>query len=207
MRRSRFERVPMFRRGGILQRAWHIALLALAPTAIAHAGSDVQITQQIVTYPVTGKTPDAIRRSINEQRTKLPQMDGAFDAYTKTDISWRYTASRNAGVCAVDSVEVDLGVRIYLPAWEDQAAKPSVAEQWARYQGALMRHEQRHVEIAKDAADKLAAALRAAPPKPCASLQPSLTVVANRILETAHRATAKMDQSSQHGMSEGARFP
>ncbi|NJC42386.1 putative secreted Zn-dependent protease [Brevundimonas alba] len=153
----------------------------------------------LVGYPVDGRSPRAIRDSINDRRPRLPQGE-AFDART----DWRYQTQwkGGAGGCDPATAEVDMTVIVTLPELTTRdALDRREREQWDRYYKALIGHEHNHVRIALAAAEQMRTYMRAAPD--CASMQ----AVQRQIGASIQPANDAYDESTRHGRSEGATYP
>ena len=156
----------------------------------------------LVGYPVSGRSPRAIRQSMNEGRPLLAEGDSErFDART----TWRYqTRWRNgpAGVCDPASAEVEMTIVVVLPelTGREQLDRRE-RENWDRYFKALVGHEHNHVRIALAGAEQLRTYMRGAPD--CATMQ----AARGRIDAAIRDASRAYDEQTRHGRTEGATYP
>ncbi len=169
-------------------------LAALAPELAALPG----VT--LVGYPVRGRSPRAIRESINEGRPR-PAHDGTFDART----DWRYQTRWRGGPsggCDPTTAEVDMTIVVTLPelATRDGLDRRE-RERWDRYIAALIGHEHNHVRIALAGAEQLRTYMRAAPD--CTTMQ----AAQSQISASIQAASAAYDEDTRHGRTEGATYP
>lgn len=170
------------------------ALAAAAPELAALPG----VT--LVGYPVRGRSPRAIRDSINEGRPKPAEGD-AFDART----SWRYQTrwfNDAAGVCDPTTAEVVMTIVVTLPELATRdALDRRERERWDRYFAALIGHEHNHVRVAMAAAEQLRTFMRSAPD--CATME----AVQQQIGASIQAANDAYDETTRHGRTEGAVYP
>ncbi len=113
----------------------------------------------LIAYAVEGRSPNALRASINAAR---PQQDGGADARTTWRYwkRWRNTAS---GDCDPASADVTYAITVTLPHLVDRrrlGARRLGA--WDLYVATLARHEKNRAERAIAGAAEMQAAMRAA---------------------------------------------
>lgn len=169
-------------------------LAALAPDLAAQPG----VT--IVGYPVSGRSPRAIRESINEGRPR-PAEGEPFDARTE----WRYQTrwrGDGAGGCDPTTAEVEMTIVVILPELTTRdALDRRERERWDRYFTALIGHEHNHVRVALAGAEQLRTYMRSAPD--CATMQAAQAQISASI----KAANAAYDERTGHGRTEGATYP
>jgi predicted secreted Zn-dependent protease len=170
------------------------ALAAAAPELAALPGV------ALVGYPVRGRSPRAIRESINEGRPK-PEEGDAFDARTV----WRYQTrwlNDAAGVCDPTTVEVEMTIIVTLPELATRdALDRREREQWDHYLTALIAHEHNHVRVALAGAEQLRTFMRSAPD--CTTME----AVQRQIGASIQAANDAYDETTRHGRTEGAVYP
>ena len=165
---------------------------ALAPAPrIAHA--------TMVYYLVGGTTADQVRARIDKRRPAAP--DGShFDAYTHWEYRWNwpgYGSSR----CTLSQARVTVEVTVSFPRWtHPNGAAAGLTAAWARYSKALARHEKGHVDYA---VARYPAVVRAIKTSTCAHADAAATAQLNLI----RKHDVAYDASTQHGATQGARFP
>ena len=75
----------------------------------------------------------------------------------------------------------------------------------ADYLSASQQHELGHFELAKDAAERIDAAIRAQPAMPgCKLLEAAANERGNRLLEEVRHKEKQYDADTQHGKTQGA---
>ena len=159
-------------------------------------------------YDVAGQSATELRESLNRHRSVDP--DGMpHDAVTLWYARWQYRTATSGRGCAVASFEVSLEIVTTLPRWTNEAAAPSsLVARWRSYYEALLRHEDGHKAIAKETA----AAIRTAgtnvqSSSSCAELAGAIDKVANDVLKEYREKQRQYDKETQHGRTQGARFP
>lgn len=156
----------------------------------------------VVGYPVTGRSPRAIRESMNEGRPALADGDAErFDARTNWRYQTRWRRGPNGG-CDPSTAEVEMTVTVILP----ELANPEhldrrERENWDRYFRALVGHEQNHVRIALAGAEQMRTYMRGAPD--CATMQ----AVPGQVGAAIIQASRTYDAQTRHGRTEGATYP
>jgi predicted secreted Zn-dependent protease len=183
-------------------------VLALALLALP-AAAEPAITEDVRFYPVTGATIADIRADLRTKR--LRDMTGAYgDARTSWRVRWRFdTADGPEGGCALANVRVEIIVRTLAPELSPEAALSG--EDRARfdaYHAALLRHENRHREIAVEGARRIEAALNATPSTAsCGDIRSSANTRADAELDALNARSVAYDRATRHGRLEGARLP
>jgi predicted secreted Zn-dependent protease len=174
---------------------------ALAPAAAAATppASPRVAHATMVYYAVGGATVAQIRARLDARAPASP--DGFHgDAFTRWSFRWRWPGSAN-GRCRVSEATVTLHIEVSFPRWtHPKAASAAVAAAWARYTRALARHEQGHVEYAVAHYRAVVRAIRGAT---CATAN----AAAQKQLDVIRRHDVSYDAATQHGATQGARFP
>ena len=153
----------------------------------------------MVYYAVGGTTPAQIRARLNARAPASP--DGFHgDAFTRWSFRWRWPGSAD-GRCRVNEATVTLQIAVSFPRWtHPKAASAAVAAAWARYARALARHEQGHVDYALAHYPAVVRAIRHATCRTAAA-------AVQRQLDVISRHDVAYDAATQHGATQGARFP
>ncbi len=182
------------------------ASLYSLPVLTAQAA--VTLSDQVEHYDISGSTPADLRR---EMSAKGPQGAGGrrFDGYTRWHVSWRYQYSNKTGGCAIASVTTSAKVTITLPRWTNEgSAGGSTRQQWARYLATLEEHEQGHRRNGIDAANEVDRAIAAMPPAgSCDALGANANALGMSILQKYNQRDLDYDRDTNHGATQGARFP
>lgn len=173
-----------------------IALLLLA-AAPADAFADIP-NVTIETYSVRGTSVDEVRRSMNAVRPTDPNDDLRVDALSRWYWRWRWPGNGQGG-CDLAKASVSFSAIVRLPRLEGDTTDTTRAR-FDAYIDALSKHEARHVRAAWGRREQLAAAIAGAT---CSTAN----VAAQRIVAEIAAGDRKYDRTTQHGSTEGARFP
>jgi predicted secreted Zn-dependent protease len=163
------------------------------------------VTQDVVTYDVTGTTSSELRAQMDALG---PQGEGGArnDAYTKWFVRWSYDYDRSVeGQCTLANVRASVEVKLTMPRWTNEAG--TLSARWQQYQSALRTHENGHVQNAIDAARLIIADLRQLAPAPdCDTAARLADARATAELERARARDTEYDSSTRHGATQGATF-
>jgi predicted secreted Zn-dependent protease len=153
----------------------------------------------MVYYAVGGTTPAQIRMQLNARAPASP--DGFHgDAFTRWSFRWTWPGY-GSSACRLSQASVTLHVVVTFPRWtHPKAAAAAVTSAWARYARALARHEQGHVDFA---VAHYPAVVRAIKGATCGSAE----AAAEKQLNVIRRHDVAYDAATQHGATQGARFP
>jgi predicted secreted Zn-dependent protease len=170
---------------------------------ILSARGQDQLTIRTNYYYATGASPRQIRESMAKARPARL----LHDAQTDWHIDWKFTSVGGSANCAIETLTLRTAITITLPRWVAPTnAPPELTAKWKDYMAALEKHEIRHRMMAEQAANRMRAEL----PRlhgPCGTFQNTVNASANQILADCKRREADYDLKTEHGLSEGARFP
>jgi predicted secreted Zn-dependent protease len=157
-------------------------------------------------YVVTGASVREIRRSMTEARPWRNRE--TVDAATTWRVEWKFAMNSSGVVCHMTDVSTVTTIATTLPRYVPPTnAAPELVERWVKYFGALARHETVHAEMAKATGVEIQNTLRAESAADCALLRRQADAVGNSILSRRRREERELDLRTQHGGTEGARFP
>jgi predicted secreted Zn-dependent protease len=150
-------------------------------------------------YAVGGVTEAQIRARLN---ANVPASPDGFegDAYTSWHYRWQWPGY-GSSTCDLSRAVVTLTVDVYFPRWtHPRAASAAVAAAWNRYARALAVHESGHAGYARARYPFVLRAIkRATCRRADAAAQAQLTLIRKHDLA--------YDASTNHGETQGARFP
>jgi predicted secreted Zn-dependent protease len=180
----------------VLAVAASTALVASAPAAtpsprVAHATMHY--------YAVGGVTEAQIRARLNANAPASP--DGfKGDAYTSWHFRWSWPGY-GSSACNLAKAAVTLTVDVHFPRWTHPKAAPAaVAAAWNRYAKALAVHESGHANYARARYPFVLGAIRRATCRTAdAAAQAQLALI--------RKHDVAYDASTNHGATQGARFP
>lgn len=181
-----------------------MACAALPSTNPAASHPQVVLTLDKLYYDVAGSSASELRAQLDSHRETE-----RVDAYTDWQIQWRYDYARSADGCRLESLIVSLDVTLTFPRWTPpEGVSPALQERWRAYLAALEAHEQGHEKLAAQAADEIAAALSSLPLYPsCAELEQAADEAGERVLQRYRQLELEYDRETEHGATQGARFP
>jgi predicted secreted Zn-dependent protease len=168
----------------------------------------VNLADEVEHYDIAGTTPADLRREMNANG---PRGAGGrrFDGYTRWRMSWRYRYHNRGGGCSIASVTTSVKVTMTLPRWTNESqASAAVRQHWARYLATLEQHEQGHRRHGMDAAAEIDRAIAALPKAAtCDALGAEANATGLRIVRQYNQRDLDYDRDTEHGATQGARFP
>jgi predicted secreted Zn-dependent protease len=145
-------------------------------------------------YDVGGSTTSEIRVQLTANGP------GGHDAYTKWDVQWDWPG-RGTAVCRLQDATVSYEVTVTFPRWvPTEDATPELVAQWNGYLYALALHEQGHVNNVMSHFPVLVAAIKGGT---CLSAENAAQIV----LQQMRQFDSEYDYTTNHGRTQGARFP
>lgn len=183
-----------------------VVVLCLMPAAVA---AEPAVKRDVVHYDVIGSTPLEIRAVL--ARIGPLNIDGKqrFDAVTRWRVRWNYRYRDTAQGCTIASVSVNVDVTITMPRLKaDASTSPTLARAFAVYTEKLLLHENGHADIGIEAAKQIETGIRQLGPLPsCDALGQAANALGNALIREANRKDLEYDARTQHGRTQGARFP
>ncbi|MGD0272231.1 MAG: DUF922 domain-containing Zn-dependent protease [Gaiellaceae bacterium] len=193
-----------------------LLLLLLAGTAparvqssITHPQPGLTVSTRAVYYRITGRTASDLRSQMN-RRGPLDYFTGKrYDAFANWTFSWWYHDRVRAGKCRITSAKVLVELKYTYPRWAPpRSASAQLQRKWQRYLKALHKHENGHGAIAAEMGRKMLQSIRSlAPRSSCRRLEAAADQVGADGVEQANKVEAAYDARTNHGASQGARFP
>lgn len=159
-------------------------------------------------YAVTGVDPRTMWQSIAANGPKGD--DGkVFAGRTDWNLGYRYQTRMLDGQCRVTTVSTRLAVVMHLPRWQDESrASAELRQRWRLYLAALREHEDGHRDNGVAATTEVQAGVGGLPARPdCSGFDAQARTVANAIVSKYVERDREYDQRTQHGQTQGARFP
>ncbi len=132
-----------------------------------------------------------------------------YDSTTDWKLKWDYRHRRDREVCFADSFLVTVDITFHLPKWAHSKYAPrSLVDKWEKYVKNLATHEQRHHDIAVEAAKGLTRAVGELPPAgTCRELDRNVQELARERMNKLIEDQKEYDTVTNHGSTEGAVFP
>ena len=179
-------------------------------TAPTETNSAAQVPTLVdhVYYQITGSTADELRTQM-DQLGYTDEFGHRWDAYTEWHVNWSYPYSATSNNCTSGLVQVQTQITFIFPQWNaPESASQDLIDRWDTYMAALQEHEDGHKKIAIEAGYEILQAINALPAYPsCSELEQAADAVGEIILEQYRQQQATYDQNTEHGRTQGARFP
>ncbi|MCS6814844.1 MAG: DUF922 domain-containing Zn-dependent protease [Cyanobacteria bacterium] len=202
----------------ILLRKWRYATIAiavaiicwlasnLAQTVIASTNPVISITRNY--YVIAGSTANQLRQQLNQRGPEWTPGQ-RFDATTRWYVRWSYRYAVRDNYCRLTSNQVRADITITMPKWQmPPRVSKDLVRRWQRYVTALQRHEDGHRDHGINAAREVAQALERFPSRStCEQLEMSVNTAMMQIIENYSQKDVEYDRVTQHGATQGARFP
>jgi predicted secreted Zn-dependent protease len=149
---------------------------------------------QIQYYDITGSTELDLRHQMSAYGPE------GYDAYTRWYIRWNWPG-RGEVKCELKEAVASYEVTVTFPRWIPTAeATPELVEKWNRYVRALAAHERVHVD---NVVKRFPAVLAAIKNATCLTAESA----AQAALEPIRQFDRQYDLDTDHGRTQGARFP
>jgi predicted secreted Zn-dependent protease len=154
-------------------------------------------------YDVDGATAEAIRADIMRKRLQ------AYDGVTRWYVRWHYTYRRSANACEIASVTCSADVTTRMPRLAaDSIAPEDLKQRFTEYLENLTIHEWGHRNNGIDTAARIEKAIETLPPAPtCEELDAIANQRARAEVAEGNRLDIEYDATTDHGRTQGARFP
>ncbi len=161
--------------------------------------SEVRETRENKHYTVSGASPADVRASMNKVRPK------GFDAYTSWNIRWNYTYRQANGRCAIASVTTRLAIAYTMPRVETQNA--NLQKGFDAYLQKLRVHEDGHANIGQSVARKIDDGIAGLTAPACETLDQRANALGEKLVKEGAAADIDYDRVTDHGKTQGARWP
>lgn len=145
--------------------------LVLALTALPAGAANLVKTYSY--FAIGGRTLDDIETQLSKHGPQVKSTGSRHPGATQMAFTTRVSYAESSGSCRVADAIVTVRVKVILPEWRSsRKADADVKLFWNTLSADIKRHEERHVEIAKNHARQLEDALKASyPQKTCAEVK------------------------------------
>ncbi|MDX8529561.1 DUF922 domain-containing protein [Mesorhizobium sp. VK25A] len=141
-----------------------LCALMLSLTAMPAGAANLVKTYSY--FSVGGRTLDDIQNQLSRNGPEVKSTGSRHPGATQMAFTTRISYAQSAGACRIADAAVTVKVKVILPEWRrPRKADPDVRLFWDTLSADIKRHEERHVEIAKNHARLLEDALKAVPPQ------------------------------------------
>lgn len=147
-------------------------------------------------FSVTGRTLDDIEKQLTKNGPEVKSTGSRHPGATQMAFTTRVSYAQTANSCRIANAQVTVKVKVILPEWRrPRKADPEVRLFWDTLSADIKRHEERHVEIAKNHARELEDALRATyPQKTCEAAKARAAEISAAVLARHDRAQVQFDR-------------
>ncbi len=189
-------------------RARHYPLGIAAAIAVMYAAPglshELQVERSDRQYAVRGATLEQLRADLKANGV-ADDAGQFYSGMARTGLGYTYRFRDQPGGCGVADVRVVLQVSLTTPAWQGRwTSSPALASAWDRYLSALQVHEDGHINIAREAADRLGAKVEALSAPGCPALEARAKALRDEAMDALRQAHADYDRSTEHGRTQGA---
>ncbi len=176
------------------------------PTTLAGATLPAGLTRVVdgpVYYQVYGSSLGALRSALDS--CPLRKAIGPYHAVTAYQLTWSYSTTVDSGVCKLTSIRVGAHIGQYLPRFTPTASTPqSVAAAWKTYAANLKQHEDGHIAIDIDYAQRLLTALQSLRVTDCGNIGQQAQTITDSYVALLNGANELYDSRTNHGATQGA---
>lgn len=171
-------------------------LCALMCACMAAPAGAANLVKTYAYYTIHGRTLDDIQNQLARRGPTVKTTGLRHPGATRMAFNTRIGYAEQASACRIVSATVTVKVRVILPRWRQRGhIDKDVRIFWNTLAADIKRHEERHVEIAKNHARDLEKALLAVDRQDtCKDAAAKAKQVTARILSAHDRAQAQFDK-------------
>jgi len=172
------------------------------------AAGEVTVTERIEYYTVRGSTVAELGAALARSGPIGGLVERRGSGHTVAQLTWQHTAYAQENGCRVDEIQVSVATRTILPHWEQpKRVDHGLVHRWNKMLEALTRHEARHRELGREAADAVLQALRkVTTASDCDALRRRIDVAARRVVRHFRTANRRFDRDTDFGIRDGIRL-
>ncbi len=160
------------------------------------AKAEVVARKTISYFDIKGRTADELDAALNQRGPLAMGSSSHHPGATKIRFGGNATYSEANGRCYISDVKVTVDTEIILPRWRDRrSAGKQLSMIWDTLAGDIRRHEDRHVEIARQHARQMERQILALrPAADCDTLQENANEVTERETQLHDADQARFDR-------------
>ncbi|HEX9879059.1 MAG TPA: DUF922 domain-containing protein [Candidatus Binatia bacterium] len=164
------------------------------------AGGEPRVNLKTVYYDVAGRNLEEIRKEL-DLKSPVRHGDERFHANTSWSVTWNMRWMAKAFSCEVTDVTAQVDITVTLPRWPGLEDAPREAgEEWHRYYGVLVEHENGHRDLAIEAGKKIEEGIRRMGAREnCATMKSDANRIGRGIVRTYEALSEKYDEETDHG--------
>ncbi|MER9327455.1 DUF922 domain-containing protein [Mesorhizobium sp. M0488] len=171
-------------------------LCALLLAAASLPAGAANLVKTYSYFAVGGRTLDDIEAQLSKHGPQVKSTGSRHPGATQMAFTTRISYAGQSGSCRIADAVVTLKVKVILPQWRrPRKADADVRLFWDTLSADIKRHEERHVEIAKNHARDLEDALKATyPQKDCDAAKANAAEITAAVLARHDRAQLRFDR-------------
>ncbi|UVK37166.1 DUF922 domain-containing protein [Mesorhizobium sp. AR10] len=171
-----------------------LCALMLALTALPAGAASLVKTYSY--FAIGGRTLEDIESQLSKHGPQVKSTGTRHPGATQMAFTTRISYAEQSDTCRIADAIVTVKVKVILPEWRrPRKADADVKLFWETLSADIKRHEERHVEIAKNHARDLEDALRATyPQKTCQAAKAKAAEITAAILARHDRAQVQFDR-------------
>lgn len=171
-------------------------LCALMLTLAATPAAAANLVKTYSYFSVGGRTLDDIEKQLTKNGPEVKSTGSRHPGATQMAFTTRVSYAQTANSCRIANAQVTVKVKVILPEWRrPRKADSQVRLFWDTLSADIKRHEERHVEIAKNHARELEDALKATyPQRTCEAAKAQAAQISAAILAKHDRAQVQFDR-------------
>jgi len=185
-----------------------LAISCVVPFSVNAGG--IELTRKWELYQIKGRNQSDLRKAMNAKGPVNGDTGKRFDARTDWKLGWKYKYSKNSkNLYKLSSHSIQVTATIHFPEWADmKTGNPQTQRLWLVYIHNLKRHEMGHVELAQRAGKVLNDRLgQLGTFNSRLEIEEAIKKKAEEITRIHQALHEDYDSRTNHGKSEGARFP
>jgi predicted secreted Zn-dependent protease len=173
-----------------------LIVCALLAGCMAAPAAAADLVKSYSYYRVGGRTLDEIEDQLARRGPQVKTTGLRHPGATRMSFSTRIGYAQEPGSCRIASAVVTVKAKVILPIWRQRRhADKDVRIFWDTLSADIKRHEERHVEIAKNHARELEDALKASGRfRTCEAAAARTKEITARILAEHDRDQARFDR-------------
>ncbi len=163
---------------------------------VATAADAASVTKSYSYFSIGGQTLDEIEDELARHGPEVRSSGQRHPGATRMQFNTRLDYADRRGRCAIGKATVTVKAKVILPRWRrHKKAETDVRLIWDTLASDIKRHEERHVEIAKNHAREMEKAfMRISPQASCAATAEKAKAVSNQMLARHDKAQAEFDR-------------
>ena len=185
-----------------------LAISCVVPFSV-DAG-DIELTRKWELYQIKGWNQSDLRKAMNAKGPINTNTGKRFDARTDWKLGWKYKYDKNSkNQFKLSSHSIQITATIHFPEWANmKTGNPQTRRLWLIYIHNLKRHEMGHVELAQRAGKALSDRLsQLGTFDSRLEIEEAVKKKAEEVTRIHQALHEDYDRRTNHGKSEGARFP